>query len=136
LILGGIILANTIKFENLFNSDLIVEAIYEGGDNDNVSDDPISKLLKCENMGGFRISGLKKTNNYKLCALNSDLINPDWPDEIEKETGKFIYFGDNRQPGRELHDTPKGGNRLFRYTFNQLHIGKPSKRESIYKQCT
>src|SRR4051812_34126636 len=102
------ILENNIKFEDLVNANLIVEAIYEGGPKDNVSADPISKLLKCENMGGFRISGSKKTENYKLCGIYTDLINPDWPDMIEKETGKFIYYGDNRTHGRDLHDTPKG----------------------------
>ncbi|KSU85986.1 hypothetical protein AS030_06540 [Fictibacillus enclensis] len=104
-------------------ADLLVEAIYEGGPNDNASHDPISKLLKCENMGGFRISGSKKTSSYKLCALYTDLINPDWPDMIEKETGKFFYYGDNRKPVKELHETPKGGNRLLRFVFDQLHLG-------------
>jgi hypothetical protein len=113
----------TINFNDLNTSDLIVEAIYEGGPKDNVSADPISKLLKCENMGGFRIAGSKKTNQYKLCGIYTDLINPDWPDVIEKETGKFIYYGDNRTHGRELHDTPKGGNQLLKFVFEQMHLG-------------
>ncbi|WP_423410437.1 restriction endonuclease [Heyndrickxia sp. MSNUG] len=114
---------NIIKFEALTNSDLIVDALYEGGPQDNVAADPISKLLKCENMGGFRISGSKTKNIFKLCALYTDLINADWPDMIEKETGKFIYYGDNRIPGRDLHNTPKGGNRLLKFVFDKLHIG-------------
>ncbi|MEH7140852.1 hypothetical protein [Priestia megaterium] len=52
-----------IKFEDLIHADLTVEAIYEGGPKDNVSADPISKLLKCENMGGFRILGSKKKSS-------------------------------------------------------------------------
>ncbi|SDE11932.1 Restriction endonuclease [Priestia aryabhattai B8W22] len=112
-----------IKFEDLVYADLTVEAIYEGGPKDNVSDDPISKLLKCENMGGFRISGSKKDHRYRLCGIYTDLVNPDWPDIIEKETGKFIYFGDNRSHGKNLHETPKGGNQLLKYVFEQLHLG-------------
>ncbi|MGG0494839.1 restriction endonuclease [Priestia megaterium] len=112
-----------IKFEDLIDADLTVEAIYEGGPKDNVSADPISKLLKCENMGGFRILGSKKDRRYKLCGIYTDLINPDWPDIIEKETGKFIYFGDNRSHGKNLHETPKGGNQLLKYVFEQLHLG-------------
>ncbi|SFE65052.1 hypothetical protein SAMN05428981_107105 [Bacillus sp. OV194] len=49
-----------IKYRDLKTADFRVEAIYEGGPHDNASDDPSSKLLKCENMGGFRISGSKK----------------------------------------------------------------------------
>ncbi|WP_406944164.1 restriction endonuclease [Halobacillus sp. SY10] len=113
-----------VKFSELNNSNLTVEAIYEGGPQDNVSADPISKLLNCENMGGFRISGQKKLHKYKLCGIYTDMVNADWPDMIEKETGKFIYFGDNRKHGSELHDTPKGGNELLRYSFDQLHLGK------------
>jgi hypothetical protein len=114
---------NINKFKDLLDADLIVEAIYEGGPKDDVSADPISKLLKCENMGGFRITGSKKTHEYKMCGIYTDLINSDWPDIIEKETGKFIYYGDNRNHGRNLHDTPKGGNQLLKYVFEQLHLG-------------
>lgn len=43
-----------VSFEDLANADLIVDTLYKGGDKDNASDDPISKLLKCCNRCGFR----------------------------------------------------------------------------------
>jgi hypothetical protein len=36
-------------------------------------------------------------------------------------TGKFIYFGDNKIPGHELHDTRAGGNKVLRHAFARLH---------------
>jgi Restriction endonuclease AspBHI N-terminal len=49
---------------------------------------------------------------------------PNWPDHLDVETGRFTYYGDNRRPGHQLHDTPKGGNRLLQQVFDDLHSGK------------
>ena len=40
----------------------------------------------------------------------------------------FTYFGDNKKPGRELHDTPRFGNRLLRDLFESFHAGGESRR--------
>ena len=56
-----------------------------------------------------------------LVVLYSSQNNPDWPDNIENETGLFTYFGDNKNPGHELHDTPRGGNALLRTCFENYH---------------
>lgn len=39
------------------------------------------------------------------------------------EQGIFTYYGDNRAPGRELHETHVGGNLLLREVFSRLHSG-------------
>jgi len=49
------------------------------------------------------------------------LDDPDWPDEMDKEIGVFTYFGDNKKPGHELHDTPRYGNLLLKYMFDHAH---------------
>ncbi len=46
-----------ILFSELKTADLYVDALYKAGISGNVSDDPISKLMLCENQGGFRIVG-------------------------------------------------------------------------------
>ena len=43
-------------FDQLSNCDLIIDAIYEGGNSGNLKDDPINKLLSVGNQGGFRFS--------------------------------------------------------------------------------
>jgi len=112
-----------ISFKDLPDAELIIDGTYEGGKKGNSGDDPLSKLMGCENQGGFRPVGARNGMNTKFCILYSDLSKKDWPDYIENQTGKFIYYGDNRVPGRDLHDTPKKGNLILKYSFNLLHNG-------------
>ena len=50
-------------------------------------------------------------------VLYTSGINEDWPDVLDPATGTFTYFGDNRAPGHELHDTPRRGNQILRSVF-------------------
>lgn len=113
-----------VSFEDLANADLIVDTLYKGGDKDNASDDPISKLLKCCNRRGFRYRGTINTFKVDYVVLYTTLTDPDWPDSLDEQTGRFVYFGDNKRPGHELHDTPGKGNIILRETFDRLHSGE------------
>jgi len=64
-------------FDELAKADLIVDAIYEGGDHGDVRDDPLSRLMGCSNQGGFRIVGNARTSEFKLAVLYSSLDEPD-----------------------------------------------------------
>ena len=89
-----------IKFQNLASSDLIVDAIYEGGSQANIGADPISKILPVGNSGGFR--PVKINTNKKMpnqIVLYSERYHPDWPDYFDVTTGIYKYYGDNRSPG-------------------------------------
>ena len=44
-----------------------------------------------------------------------------WPDFLDEETGIFRYYGDNRNPGRALLDTPRKGNQLLEFVFDCLN---------------
>ena len=116
-------------FAKLTSADLIVDANYEGGHAGNAGDDSLGRLLPVGNQGGFRYSGSPRTGT-KLVALKTSGADPDWPDSLEQETGRFTYFGDNKTPGRELHDTQRGGNDLLRQTFGWVH-GAPEKRRLV-----
>jgi hypothetical protein len=109
-------------FNQLHTADLLIDAVYEGGLAGNVADDPISKLLPCGNQGGFRYVG-RYDGFLKLCVLYSNMLDLDWPDSLDPETGRFIYYGDNKKPGHELHNTPKKGNMVLRDVFDRLHAG-------------
>jgi hypothetical protein len=115
-----------ISFSDLPISDLIVDAVYKGGSAGNAGDDPIAKLVPCGNQGGFRFCGSTTLPGCRLAVLFSTVNEPEWPDLLEPETGRFLYFGDNRQPGHELHET-RGGNKLLRMCFEALHSGPESK---------
>ena len=110
-------------FEDLPNCDLLVDAVYEGGSKGNASDDPIGRIVAVGNQGGFRYAGSPGKRDLKLCVLYSELSDPDWPDELNFESGTFVYYGDNKEPGKDLHDTPRRGNLVLRNCFDDLHQG-------------
>ena len=110
----------TVPFEDLMVCDLIVDAIYESGADGQLAGEPISKLLAGSgNMGGFRVSGRGLRKNWVVLFTTGE--DRDWPDSLDLNTGKFIYFGDNKTPGHELHDTRAGGNKVLRHAFSRLH---------------
>jgi Restriction endonuclease AspBHI N-terminal/Restriction endonuclease len=103
----------------LRHADLMVDKVYEGGRSGNASDDPLPHLIGVSNQGGFRYIGSKGAP--RLAVLTTTLRNLDWPDSLDPETGIFSYFGDNKKPGHELHDTPRFGNLLLRDMFERAH---------------
>lgn len=105
----------------LSGSDLMIDAHYAGNRNGNSSDDPLNKLLSVSNQGGFRIRG--KRTNPTLIVLLSSMEDLDWPDEIDLSTGTFVYYGDNKEPGRKLNETNRYGNHLLELIFSRYHTG-------------
>lgn len=119
----------SITFSDLHKSDLIVDEVYLGGTKGNLSDEVLSKLMYVENSGGFRARGNKKDYDLKYVVLFTTGQDIDWVDYIDLETGKFVYYGDNKEPGKKLHDdrNKKRGNFILRDSFNLLHSGDRSK---------
>ncbi len=110
------------SLEQLETADLLIDARYAGGRNGNASDDPLTRLLSLSNGGGFRTRG--KYEDPRLIALSSSMEDPDWPDDLDLTTGVLTYYGDNKQPGRKLNETPRRGNFLLEQMFSQLHAGE------------
>ena len=106
-----------VDFQWLPGADLIVEQVYRGGTRGTAADDPLSVLLPVGNQGGFRYKGSPARGDVRLVALYTSGHNVDWPDELDVTTGTFTYCGDNRDPGRELHDTQRKGNLILRDSF-------------------
>jgi len=124
-------MSDPIAFADLAIADLVVDAVYMGGNAGTVADDPLGKLLPgVGNQGGFRYAGSRLRGTLKTILLYSSGTDPDWPDALDNETGLFTYFGDNRVPGNELHATPRGGNDILRWCFSRLHTGSYA-RETI-----
>ncbi len=111
----------TVSWGDLPDVDLHVDACYQGGRKGNAGDDPLVRLVGVSNQGGFRYLGSKE--QPRLIVLTSSMADPDWPDHLDVESGVFTYFGDNKRPGRELHDTPRVGNSLLRDLFARAHGG-------------
>ena len=114
-----------VQFDDLDKSDLFVDCIYKGGLAPNMSAEPLHKLIPdCENAGGFR-KRLRQdgSGKYAYIILYTSMEELEWPDYLEEETGIFRYYGDNREPGRELTDTKKKGNLILETTFALLNEG-------------
>ena len=121
------------KWEDLSSADLVVDATYESKRQRplNLSCEPMAKLLPgIGNMGGFRKSVNSATKKTIALILMSTGKETAWPDELDIFQGIYTYYGDNRAPGTELHDTPKKGNIELRRLFTLAH---GSKRER--EQC-
>jgi hypothetical protein len=119
----------TFSFDSLAMADLVIDAVYEGGKTGNTADDPIGKVVPgAGNQGGFRQVG--GWTSPKAVVLYSSADDPDSPDFVDIFTGVFTYFGDNKEPGKQLHDTQRRGNELLRYCFDILH-NEPDQRIKI-----
>ncbi len=111
-----------VAFEDLGAADLVVDALYAGGSQGNSGDDPIARLVPgVGNQGGFRHKGSPAKGTVRLSVLYTNGGEVDWPDHLDMQTGTFTYYGDNRTPGRDLHDTPRAGNALLRDVFAASH---------------
>ena len=113
------------SFDELESADLVIDAIYKGGTAPNMSAEPFHKLIpRCENSGGFR-KKLREdgSGKYAYIVLYTSMEELEWPDYLDEETGIFRYYGDNREPGRELTDTKKYGNKILELVFGLLNEG-------------
>jgi hypothetical protein len=116
-----------IPFSALRDSDLIIDAVYEGGTAGNQGDDPLNRLLGVGNAGGFRPIGSVVRGTVRYAALYTSGVDPDWPDTLDRRMGTFVYHGDQKTPGRELHDTPRRGNQLLRDLFKTSEGGAEAR---------
>lgn len=117
---------NIIDFEKLNKSDLLKDCICKGGNANNLSSEPISKILPVGNQSGIRFAGTSE--HPSLVVLYSTFNDIDWPDSIKGNL--LTYYGDNKEPGREIHETP--GNKLFRGIFNNLHLNRKNDIPPIF----
>jgi hypothetical protein len=120
----------SFAFSELRPADLVVDANYESDrTRSTVGSEPLSDLTGTGNQGGFRFSG--PTTKPNLVVLYTTIGEADWPDEIDEENGLFVYFGDNRRPGYELHDrkSGRGGNEILRRSFELAHSGPVGRAE-------
>ena len=116
-----------IPFDKLKESDLHLDAIYVAGRKGNIGDEPVSKMLPVGNAGGFRVSGKAPQPNVVVLFTSGE--EGEWPDTIDPFTGIVRYFGDNRHPGKELHQTKNKGNEILRNAFDLRH-GTEEQRAS------
>ena len=76
--------AHVVPFEKLPTSDLHLDAVYLGGDQKNVKDDPLDPLVPgVGNQGGFRYVGSPWKKTVRLSVLYTSGVEVDWPDSLD-----------------------------------------------------
>ncbi|MFI5779244.1 restriction endonuclease [Nocardia sp. NPDC051570] len=108
---------SAVPYDELDTADLHVDRIYAGKTLNGRSLDPISKLFGVGVQGGIRFKGSAVDNAVRLVVLYSTGEDPDWRDQLDPQTGRLTYFGDNKRPGKDLLDTHLNGNLAFRNAF-------------------
>lgn len=115
------------------NKRLTIDCIYQNNKPyRNTSDLVLPKIMNVKNSGGFRYIGrLKDPFDIKYIVLYSTNQDIYWQDELDEELGMYIYYGDNKQAGRELHDTNIGGNLILKNIFDLTSSKKIDDRIKI-----
>jgi len=108
----------SVSFYEIEFNKLVIDCVYEDSREPGspIGGQPLMKIFPgIGNMKGIRVAGRKP--DWKLYVLTSTHKEPDWPDVLDEASGVLTYWGDNRTPGRELHDA--AGNVMFREIFDR-----------------
>ena len=109
---------------------LYIDAIYKANPAiPNLSAEVMSKLLNVKNQGGFRYKG--KTDSPLLVTLFTSGEDIYWRDALDSSLGIFLYYGDQKIPGKELHDTNLNGNLILKHVFSYACSDDPKIRKKI-----
>jgi hypothetical protein len=117
-----------VVFSDLASSDIVLDAIYESDrSRSSYGAEPLHHLIPgFGNAGGFRKSVNKEGNSIAL-LLTSNGAEVEWPDELDPYSGTYTYYGDNRKPGRDLHETKPLGNLELSRIFALAHGNKDDR---------
>lgn len=122
-------------FEKISKNDrakwhLYIDAVYRANPSaPNLGAEVLSKLLSVGNQGGFRYKG--SSDSPKFIALFTSGEDVYWRDELDTSLGLFLYFGDQKTPGKDLHDTKLKGNLILKNTFLRAFSDNPEERKRI-----
>jgi hypothetical protein len=119
-------------------TELRVDAVYRNTNNWRAPADQFNRFFRfsdgvgINNTSGFRPKSKNGRNrdivDSAFCLLVTTFGKAHWPDRLDRESGEFVYYGDNQKPGKAINDTTVGGNRLLEHVYMRLHSGV---RESI-----
>lgn len=110
-----------VESEKSNKEQIIICTVYEGGIVGNIKDNPINKVMKVSNQGGFRQRVSKQSKQVKYIVLYSSGEDLEWPDELDVINGQFVYYWDNKKPGHLLQETARNGNVILRESFDLLN---------------
>ena len=114
-------------------SELRVDAAYRNTNNPRAPADQFNRFFRfsdgvgINNTSGFRPKSKKGGStdivDCAFCVLVTTFGETHWPDRLDRESGEFVYYGDNQKPGKAINETTVGGNRLLEQVYLRLHSG-------------
>lgn len=124
----------------LHATDLTIDAVLKNNNNPKHPDAEFQRYFTfhkgINNSAGFRVvakksvdgrSGAKAATDMAFIVLVTTFGEPEWPDTLDRETGDFVYYGDNRNPGTATNRTALNGNRYLEEVFELTHDGKRNR---------
>ena len=112
------------------NWHLYIDAIYKSDPAArNLGGEVLSKLLNVGNQGGFRFKG--NAEKPQLVALFTSGEDIYWRDDLDSSLGIFLYYGDQKTPGKTLLDTKLRGNYILEHVFDYACSDDPLIRKNI-----
>lgn len=118
-----------VEFNDLSNSNLIVNEIYKGGKASGKGSEVLHKLFPgISNSGGFRIKQGENPKRDYFCILYADNKHKEWINVFESSTGKFTYYGDNKDVNIPIENVSKKGISLLKRVNDHF---KKENRKSI-----
>ena len=96
---------------------LYIDAVYKSDPAaKNLKGEVLSKLLSVGTQGGFRFKG--KVSSPRLVVLFTSGEDIYWRDNLDSSLGIFLYYGDQKTPGKDLHETKLKGNLILKHVFD------------------
>ena len=121
---------NKIPVEQRSNWHFYIDAVYKANPNaKNLGGEVLSKLLPVGNQGGFRFVG--SATEPLFIALFTSGEDVYWRDDFNSALGIFLYYGDQKQPGKGLTDTKFKGNLILEKIFERACSDDINERKKI-----
>ena len=112
------------------NWHLFIDAIYKANPHSkNLGGEVLSKLLQVGNQGGFRFKG--SAARPLFIALFTSGEDVYWRDDFNSALGIFLYYGDQKTPGKDLTNTKFKGNLILQEIFEWACSDDLAKRKQI-----
>lgn len=126
------------SYKDILNkkANLISQAIYKSNSPEDrnyqhFKDHVLTKLFPVKNQGGIRFLGSVSPFNVKFVVFYSNGEHSEWNDNYNKETNKFICYGDNDGKYDNFLETKLQGNKILKEIFELAESKSINKRKKI-----
>lgn len=125
-------MSKVVSFDYVVNRKckLVIDCTYMHGKPWTLSVDALSNLMNVKNVGGFRTKGNSSPSfDVKYVILYSTNEDVYWRDQLDTSMGSYIYYGDNKKAGVDLHGP--FGNKILKKVYDFAESDDVNTRKKI-----